>query len=52
MQSLWAAVYGCQKVRKWVRKFMYGRTDVHDEQCSGQPSVLAETIAKMEQEML
>ena len=29
---------------------MYGRTDVHDEQRSGQPSVLAETIAKVEQE--
>ena len=29
---------------------MYGRTDVHDEQHSGQPSVLAETIAKVEQE--
>ena len=31
---------------------MYGRTDVHDEQRSGWPSVLAETIAKVEQEML
>ena len=29
---------------------MYGRTDVHDEQRSGQPSISAETIAKVEQE--
>ena len=30
---------------------MYGHTDIYDEQCSGQPSVSAETIAKVEQEM-
>ena len=41
-----------KNVQKWVREFMYGSTDVHDEQCSGRPSVLAETIAKVEQEML
>ena len=29
---------------------MYGRTDVHDEQHSGPPSVSAKTIAKVEQE--
>ena len=29
---------------------MYGCTDVHDEQRSGRPSVLTETIAKVEQE--
>ena len=29
---------------------MYGCTYVHDEQCSGRPSVLAKTIAKVEQE--
>ena len=31
---------------------MYGHTDDHDEQCSGQPLVSTETIAKVEQEML
>ena len=31
---------------------MYGHTDVHDEQRSGRPSVLAKTIAKAKQEML
>ena len=50
-------VYGPQcmnvkNVRKWVREFMYGRTDVHDERRSGRPSVSAETIAQVEQEML
>ena len=29
---------------------MYGRTNVHDKQRSGQPSVSAETITKVEQE--
>ena len=37
-------VYGPQcmdvkNVRKWVREFMYGCTDVHDQQHSGWPSV-------------
>lgn len=50
-------VYGPQcmdvkNVRKWVREFKDGRTDVHDEQRSGRPSVSAETIAKVEQAML
>ena len=31
---------------------MYGHTDVHDEQHSGRASVLTETFAKVEQEML
>ena len=49
-------VYGPQcmavkNVRKWVREFMYGRTDVHDELRSGRLSVSVETIAKVEQEL-
>ena len=39
-----------KNVRKWVSEFMYGHTDVHDEQHSGRPSVSAKTITKMEQE--
>ena len=39
-----------KNIQKWVREFMYGRTDVHDEQHSGRPLVSAETIAKVEQE--
>ena len=50
-------VYGPQfmdvkNVRKLVREFMYGRTDIHNEQHSGRPLVSAKTIAKVEQEML
>ena len=37
-------------MQKWVREFMYGCTDIYNEQHSGRSSVLAETIAKVEQE--
>ena len=39
-----------KNVQKWVREFLYRCTDVHDEQRSGWPSVLAKTIAKVKQE--
>jgi len=39
-------------VRKWCKEFKEGRTDVHDEQRSGRPSVSDETIAKVEAAML
>jgi transposase len=41
-----------QHVRKWCREFKDGRTDDHDEQRSGRPSVSDETIAKVEETML
>ncbi|KOC58751.1 Histone-lysine N-methyltransferase SETMAR [Habropoda laboriosa] len=41
-----------QHVRKWGREFKDGRTDVHDEQRSGRPSISDETIAKVEETML
>ena len=44
MRSLWATVYGAKNVQT------YSCTDVHDEQHSGRPSILAETITKVEQE--
>ncbi|GFU83731.1 HTH_48 domain-containing protein [Trichonephila clavipes] len=42
-------VYGAEvmsdsKVRKWVRKFKDGRTNVHDEELSGQPSVITDDL--------
>jgi transposase len=37
---------------KWCREFKDGRTNVHDEQRSGRPSVSDETIAKVEETML
>lgn len=39
-------------VRRWVRDFKNGRTDVHDEARVGRPSVSDETIAKVEAAML
>jgi transposase len=41
-----------QHVRKRCREFKDGRTDVHDEQRSGRPSVSDETIVKVEETML
>ena len=40
------AVYGSvmnrQNVTKWCREFSKGRTDVHDEQRSGRPSLMSD----------
>ena len=40
------AVYGNvmnrQNVKKWCREFSEGRTDVHDEQRSGRPSLISD----------
>lgn len=41
-----------KNVRKWVKAFKAGRTDIHDEQRSGRPSVSEETIAQVEKELL
>jgi hypothetical protein len=42
------AVYGNvmkrQNVTKWCREFSEGRTDVHDEQRSGRPSLISEVM--------
>ena len=40
------ACISVQHVRKWCREFSEGRTDVHDEQRSGRPSVSDEVVAK------
>ena len=47
-------VYGesCMDVknlRKWCREFTAGRTEIHDEERSGRPSISDETVAKMGQ---
>ncbi|GFW41436.1 histone-lysine N-methyltransferase SETMAR [Trichonephila clavipes] len=39
-------------VRRWVRDFKNGQTDVHDEARAGRPSASDETIAKVEAAML
>ena len=42
------AVYGNvmnrQKVTKWCREFFEGRTDFHDEQRSGRPSLISDDL--------
>jgi transposase len=42
------AVYGnvmnWQNVTKWCREFSEGRTDVHDEQRSGKPSLISSDL--------
>ena len=35
-----------QNVTKWCREFAEDRTDVHDEQRSGRPSLISEEILK------
>ena len=42
------ACISVQHVRKWCREFSEGRTDVHNEQRSGRPSVSHEVVAKIE----
>jgi len=40
-----------KNVRKWCREFTAGRTEIHDEERSGRPSISDETVAKVEQIM-
>jgi len=44
------AVYGNvmnrQTVTKWCREFSEGRTDVHDEQRSGRPSLISDELVQ------
>ncbi|GFX55028.1 mariner Mos1 transposase [Trichonephila clavipes] len=35
------------KVRKWVRKFKDGRTNIHDEERSGRPSVITDGLMQV-----
>ncbi|XP_068207786.1 histone-lysine N-methyltransferase SETMAR-like [Palaemon carinicauda] len=46
------ACISVQHVGKWCREFSEGRTDVHDEQRSGRPSVSDEVVAKIERILL
>jgi len=42
-----------QNVTTWCREFLEGRTDVHDEQMSGRPSLLSdEVLQEIEGEIL
>ena len=46
------AVYGNvmnqQNVMKWCHEFSEGRTDVHDEQRSGRPSLVSDDLQEIE----
>jgi len=45
------AVYGNvmnrQNVKKWCREFSEGRTDIHDEQRSGRPSLISDEAGQV-----
>jgi hypothetical protein len=49
------AVYGdvmnWQDVTRWCHEFSKGRTDVHDEQRRGRPSLIADDLKKTEGEI-
>lgn len=40
---------GVKNVRKWCREFKAGRTEIHDDERSGRPSVSDETIRKLDE---
>ena len=40
-----------KNVRKWCREFAAGRTEIHDEQRSGRPSISDESVVNVEQLM-
>ncbi|XP_039602163.1 histone-lysine N-methyltransferase SETMAR-like [Polypterus senegalus] len=40
-----------KNVRKWCREFTAGRTEIHNEQRSGRPSISDETVTKVEENM-
>ena len=40
-----------RNIRKWCREFTAGRTEIHDEERSGRPSISDEIVAKVEQIM-
>ena len=40
-----------QNATKWCREFSEGRTEVHDEQRSGRPSLISDELQKIEGEI-
>jgi hypothetical protein len=50
------AVYGDvmnrQNMKKWCHEFSRGRTDVHDEQTSGRPSLISNDLLQKTEEKL
>ena len=42
--AVFGNVMNLQNMTKWCRQFSEGRTDVHDEQSSGRPSLISEEL--------
>jgi transposase len=42
--SVYDIVINQQNVTKWCHKFSEGRTDIHDEQRGGRPSLISENL--------
>jgi hypothetical protein len=42
--ALYGNIMNWQNVTKWYREFSEGRTDVHDEQRSGRPSLISDNL--------
>ena len=42
--AVYCNVMNQQNVTKWCREFSEGRTDVHDEQRSGRPSLISDNL--------
>ena len=42
--AVYSNVMNLQNVTKWCREFSEGRTDVHDEQRNGRPSLISDEL--------
>ena len=46
--AVYVNIMNWQNVTKWCREFSKGRTDVHDEQRSGRPSLISDDLLQEE----
>ncbi|GFW54147.1 uncharacterized protein TNCV_4372211 [Trichonephila clavipes] len=50
--SVYGNIMNRQNVTKWCRHFSEGRTDVHDEQRTGRPSVISDALLQRTEEAI
>ncbi|GFR00482.1 uncharacterized protein TNCT_265361 [Trichonephila clavata] len=50
--SVYRNIMNRQNVTKWCRHFSEGRTDVHDKQRTGQPSVISDVLLQRTEEAI
>ncbi|GFU39841.1 uncharacterized protein TNCV_1950061 [Trichonephila clavipes] len=50
--SVYGNIMSRQNVTKWCRHFSEGRTDVHDEQRTGRPSVISDALLQRTEEAI